>query len=142
MEVGMKTLRTAAETRALKEEAERRARSGESLAEIARTMSLPTSTLSDWALQGGWRQKDLKNERSDEIARLTAATRTQGGDLTHATPADGYDPSKDPWGEFTAIGMAKVLLDQGHLDAAEKALRIASRFLVVREQVQRRVYYK
>jgi hypothetical protein len=144
MEVGMKTLRTAAETRALKEEAERRARRGESLAEIARTISVPTSTLSDWALKGGWRRKDLLPERSNEIVRLAAMAVAQQGEPARAEtgPAGAAAPSGDPWGEFTAIAMAKVLLDRGHLDAAEKAIRIASRFVAVHEQIQRRVFQK
>jgi transposase-like protein len=140
----MKTIRTVAETRLLAAEAERRARDGESLVEIARTMGVPTSTLSDWALKGGWRRKDLQGEKRDELVRLTQETiaaQRQSGPAppkTRSTDAGGAAAYDAP--EFRAMSMAQILLERGHLDDAEKAIRIASRFVVFREQIQARVF--
>ena len=139
----MKTIRTVEETRLLAAEAERRARDGESHVEIARTMEIATSTLADWALKGGWRRKDLEKERLDDLVRRTQQTLAA---QRPRDPAPMETKSADPGGaaqtdapEITAMTMAQVLLEDGHFDEAEKAVRIASRFVALRQQIQSRV---
>lgn len=63
--------RSYAELMGLEVEAERLVRCGESRADVARRLGVHPSTLSIWALRGGWRQKDLDLERSAEAARET-----------------------------------------------------------------------
>lgn len=52
-------------------EAERLVREGESRAEVSRRLGVSLSTLSQWALSGGWRKKDLDLERSGEATLET-----------------------------------------------------------------------
>lgn len=63
--------RSYAELLGLEVEAERLVRSGESRAEVSRRLGVHVSTLSQWALKGGWRRKDLDLERSREATRRT-----------------------------------------------------------------------
>ncbi len=63
--------RTYAELMGLEMEAERLVRSGESRAEVSRRLGVHVSTLSQWALKGGWRRKDIELERSREATRRT-----------------------------------------------------------------------
>ena len=63
--------RSYAELMGLEVEAERLVRCGESRADVARRLGVHPSTLSIWALRGGWRQKDLDLERSAEASRET-----------------------------------------------------------------------
>jgi hypothetical protein len=53
-------------------EAERRVRSGESRAEVSRSMGIPLGTLAQWALAGGWRQKDIDAEYARETGEAVA----------------------------------------------------------------------
>lgn len=70
--------RSYAELMGLEVEAERLVRCGESRADVARRLGVHPSTLSIWALRGGWRQKDLDLERSAEAARETVMAIRQG----------------------------------------------------------------
>ena len=63
--------RSYAELLGLEMEAERLVRSGESRAEVSRRLGVHVSTLSQWALKGGWRRKDIELERSGEATRRT-----------------------------------------------------------------------
>jgi hypothetical protein len=57
-------------------EAGRRVRAGERQVDVARALGIPTSTLADWARNGGWRRKDLKAVRDaqhgEQIQKLIA----------------------------------------------------------------------
>jgi hypothetical protein len=66
----MGTRRSRSEIEVLAAEAERRVRAGQSLTEVARVLGVPRNTLFDWAARGGWREKDLHEERAGELARL------------------------------------------------------------------------
>lgn len=84
----MPNTRTEAETERLQQEAEMRARGGESRADISIALNVPVSTLSDWALKGGWRRKDmlLVNQKLDaahlrDVAARAAERRRSLGDL-------------------------------------------------------------
>ena len=146
----MRNIRTVAETRILAAEAEHRARAGESLTAIAHSMGVATSTLSDWARLGGWRRKDLEEEQAGEIARLTvervAALRDsipapleyQATDIA-AEPAPDYGEAGKSSPELTAMAMAQVLLQRGQIEEADRAIRVASRFVLFQEQLERRV---
>lgn len=59
-------------------EAERLVRMGESRAEVSRRLGVSLSTLSQWALRGGWRKKDLDMERSSEATLETLRTIRDG----------------------------------------------------------------
>jgi hypothetical protein len=56
--------RSSVELMGLEVEAERLVRLGESRAEVARMLGVHPTTLSGWALRGGWRKKDLDFDRS------------------------------------------------------------------------------
>jgi transposase-like protein len=152
----MKTIRTVAETRTLAAEAEQRARAGESLAAIAHAMGIPTSTLSDWALKGRWRRKDLQATHADEIACATAERvgafaksklPTLKAKLTDAAAEvasvvgkAGHDANASP--EMTAWATAHIFLERGMIAEADRAIRLASRLIVFREQFERRLFKK
>jgi hypothetical protein len=68
----MPTIRSTAELEALSAEAERRVRSGESRAEVASALSVPLSTLTDWARKGRWLRRDLDIENAPHARRLVA----------------------------------------------------------------------
>ena len=55
----------------LQVEAERLVRMGESRAEVSRRLGVHPQTLAQWALQGGWRKKDLDMERQAEATTRT-----------------------------------------------------------------------
>jgi hypothetical protein len=58
-----------AERELLKAEAEMRVRSGRTRADVSRELGIPIPTLSQWACQGGWRKKDLEEDRAQEQVR-------------------------------------------------------------------------
>lgn len=58
-----------AEREILKAEAEMRVRSGQSRADVSRELGIPLPTLAQWACQGGWRRKDLEEDRAQEQVR-------------------------------------------------------------------------
>ena len=62
--------RTVQEQRELTFEAERRVPAGGPRAEVARSLGLPVSTLSDWAHRGGWRRKDLVSVRDESRGKM------------------------------------------------------------------------
>jgi hypothetical protein len=64
------TTRTKAETKLLREEAERLARMDWRRPEISRLLGVPMHTLNRWAFEGGWRAKDLAADGEPE--RLAA----------------------------------------------------------------------
>jgi transposase len=68
----MPTKRSTAELELLAAEAERLVRAGESRADVAHTLGVPLSTMTDWARKGGWLRRDLDAEREPEQARLVA----------------------------------------------------------------------
>jgi len=68
----MPTIRSTAELEALSAEAERRVRAGESRADVACALSVPLSTLTDWARKGRWLRRDLDIESAPHAARLVA----------------------------------------------------------------------
>jgi hypothetical protein len=55
----------------LQVEAERLVRAGESRAEVSRRLGVHPQTLAQWALQGGWRKKDIDMERQAEVTTRT-----------------------------------------------------------------------
>lgn len=59
-------------------EAERLVRLGESRAEVSRRLGVHVSTLSQWALRGGWRKKDLDMERTVASTRATILAIREG----------------------------------------------------------------
>jgi transposase-like protein len=63
--------RTTTELWGLEFEAERLVRSGESRAEVSRRLGVHPTTLSQWALRGGWRRKDIELELQRETSRET-----------------------------------------------------------------------
>ena len=70
----MPTTRSTIELEALRAEAERRVRAGESRADVARALDVAATTLSQWALRGRWRRKDIEAEQGGEMqARADAA---------------------------------------------------------------------
>ena len=79
--------RTYAELLGLEMEAERLVRSGESRAEVSRRLGVHVSTLSQWALKGGWRRKDLDLERSGEATRRTLRAIRDGNRAVDAEAA-------------------------------------------------------
>lgn len=76
--------RSFAELMGLEVEAERLVRCGESRAEVSRRLGVSTSTLSQWALSGGWRKKDLDMERSGEATLETLRTIRDGNKAVDA----------------------------------------------------------
>jgi hypothetical protein len=68
----MATTRNRVELAALKSEAERRVRTGQSRAYVAQVLNIQPSTLSNWALMGRWREKDLSAERAEDTVRRIA----------------------------------------------------------------------
>ena len=150
----MNNIRTMAETRELEAQAEQRARAGESLSAIASAIGVPTSTLSERARKGGWRRKDLKREQEVEIARLApeptgAVVKTRSAppvdepmetwtaaELAYAAGQAGEITEVPP--ETTAMAAAHMFLSRGMIDKADKAVRLASRFILYQEQIERR----
>jgi transposase-like protein len=65
-------------------EAERLVRAGESRAEVSRRLGVHPTTLSGWALRGGWRKKDLDLERNPEITRKTILAIRDGNRAVNA----------------------------------------------------------
>ena len=149
----MTDVRTEAGAAALAAEAERRVRGGERHADVADSLGVPSSTLSDWARRGGWRRKDLSVERNaargrialaeiEELAVrareeiLKSASEARAAASAADTAMDKADPEGDgrPTGLVTVSGpqlsmaMAQKLLQQGRLEEAERAARIALRF--------------
>jgi transposase-like protein len=79
--------RSEAELLGLEFEAERLVRSGESRAEVSRRLGVHVSTLSQWALKGKWRKKDLDLERSSEATRRTLRAIRDGNRAVDAQAA-------------------------------------------------------
>jgi hypothetical protein len=142
--------RTESEISALMEEAERRVRAGESHTDVALALGIPLSTLNYHAGKGGWRRKDLACERDeargramlaqiaarafeDELAaqertlRLKTLAEAAAAAMTRADP----DREGKPSGLTTvstprlSLGMTRLLLEQGQLDEAARAARVA-----------------
>jgi transposase-like protein len=76
--------RSYAELMGLEFEAERLVRAGESRAEVSRRLGVHPTTLSGWALRGGWRKKDLDLERNPEITRKTILAIRDGNRAVNA----------------------------------------------------------
>ena len=79
--------RSYAELMGLEFEAERLVRAGESRAEVSRRLGVHPTTLSGWALRGGWRKKDLDLERNPEITRKTILAIRDGNRAVNAQQA-------------------------------------------------------
>jgi transposase-like protein len=79
--------RSYAELMGLEFEAERLVRAGESRAEVSRRLGVHPTTLSGWALRGGWRKKDLELERNPEITRKTILAIRDGNQAVSAQQA-------------------------------------------------------
>jgi hypothetical protein len=149
----MSSTRSPSETGALKSEAERRVRAGENRIDVAHRLGLSPSTLANWAAEGGWRRKDLDSEIDAErgramlgkIAAAVARDRRESAEKTAKSRelADGAqallreaDPGnsgampglKEPTGRQLAMTVARRLLEQGEVDEADRAARIAIRF--------------
>lgn len=149
----MSSARTPSEIEALKKEAERRVRAGENRLDVARRIGVSTSTLSNWAAVGGWRRKDLDAEINEargramletitesvardreEVAQRTAKSRELAQEarsrLHSADPENsGNLPGfKAPTGRQLAMTVARRLLEQGEVEEADRAARIAIRF--------------
>jgi hypothetical protein len=137
---------------AVRAEAERRARAGESLAEISRSLVIPLSTLNYWALKGGWRIRDLLALKREEVARLieeqTADLRREADEAERQRREDisarvgaahieaarsgaaGNGPavagSRGPVGAGQrSLAVAQALLERGDYAEAERAARAA-----------------
>jgi transcriptional regulator with XRE-family HTH domain len=149
----MSNTRTPSESEALKKEAERRVRAGENRTDVARRLGLSPSTLSNWAADGGWRRKDIDSEINAErgrimlekIAEIVASDHQEAAERTaksrevseaafarlrSADPENsGALPGlKPPTGRQLAMTVARRLLEQGDVEEAERAARIAIRF--------------
>lgn len=98
--------RSYAELMGLEVEAERLVRCGESRADVARRLGVHPSTLSIWALRGGWRQKDLDLERSADAARETVMAIRHGN-----RQADAQKLAREQLGGFMREAVA--LLAEG-----------------------------
>jgi hypothetical protein len=119
----MATNRTKAELDALRDELERRVRNGESRAEAARDLGIEQSTASNWALEGGWRRKDLAADRAEELAEAMKSVRESRPD---AAP------------ERIAIAVTEALMDQGRLDEADRAARFSNRLIQALDRIDER----
>jgi hypothetical protein len=154
----MSSTRTPSETEALKKEAERRVRAGDSMIDVAGDLGVAVSTLSLWAATGRFRRKDLAFELDEErgraaLARIAEASATQV-EASRQRTAKARELGRaaltamqaaDPRGEGHPPGMAFVpthqlsmqlahnLLQQGRLDEAEQAARFALRFAKAQE---------
>jgi hypothetical protein len=149
-------IRLNAARKVLYDEAERRVRAGESRAEVARALHIPVSTVRDWALQGGWRRKDLGLDHDpgrgeallNQIIEMNRAERETGLSLIEgarqkaAAFVDRMKASSSTGGlpnaqavppRQLAIGLAHSLLEQGRLAEAERAARFAIRFAQAEE---------
>lgn len=102
--------RSYAELMGLEVEAERLVRCGETRADVARRLGVHPSTLSIWALRGGWRQKDLDMERSAEATRETILAIRRGN-----SQANAHKAAREQLGAFMREAVA--LLAEGS-DAA------------------------
>ncbi|MDP3737397.1 MAG: hypothetical protein Q8R02_08400 [Hyphomonadaceae bacterium] len=80
----MSSTRTEAETELLKQEAEMRSRGGESRADISIALGVPVSTLSDWALKGRWRRKDILNVDQLNVDQIVDRAHLREVALRHA----------------------------------------------------------
>ncbi len=105
--------RSYAELMGLEVEAERLVRCGESRADVARRLGVHPSTLSIWALRGGWRQKDLDLERSAEAARETVMAIRHGN-----RQADAHKAAREKLRGFMVEAVA--LLAEGSDEALAK----------------------
>jgi hypothetical protein len=160
----MTTIRTEAENAALMEEAERRVRAGESHADVADALGVPPSTFSLWARKGRWRRKDIACEINEErgramlaqIAERAAAEQAamlertaRAKELAEAAEAAmrAADPGRSgkpeglmsPSTPSLSLAMAHHLVQQGMLDEAERATRIAQRFAQAEQTMNARL---
>jgi hypothetical protein len=146
--------KTIREQYAITMEAERRVRAGESQADVAQALGIPTSTVADWARKGGWRRKDLVAVRNvargdmilglideitaeeharqnENIQKLRQALEASKAELETVAPG-GQLPLATGGGVVPAgklaMAMADNLLRQGQLEDADRAVRLAVRF--------------
>jgi hypothetical protein len=119
----MATNRTRAELDALRAELEKRVRSGESRAEVARDLGIDQSTASTWALEGGWRRKDLAEDRAEELAEAMRRVRNARPD---AAP------------ERMAIAMTETLMEQGRLEEADRAAQLSNQLIKALDGIDER----
>ena len=147
----MSNARTPSEIEALKTEAERRVRAGENRIDVARTLGVSTSTLSNWAAAGAWRRKDIDAEINEERGRTVMTTIAEAMARDHeeaeermaksrelargvfsrmrAADDSGAMPGfKAPTGRQLAMTVARRLLENGEVEEADRAARIAIRF--------------
>lgn len=111
--------RSYSELMGLEFEVERLVRSGESRAEVSRRLGVSTSTLSQWALSGGWRKKDLDMERSTEATLETLRTIRDGN-----RAVDAQNALRAKLGE--TMREAVALLGDGGSEALAKLERMLS----------------
>jgi hypothetical protein len=119
----MATHRTREERDSLREQLERRVRNGESRAEVARDLGIEQSTASKWALEGGWRHKDLSADRAEEMAEAMRSIRSAR-------------PDAEP--ERIAIALTEALMDEGRFAEAERAARFSNRLVQALDRIDQR----
>lgn len=137
--------RSPTEREALQAEAERRVRAGEARSEVARSLGVPLNTVSVWALDGGWRRKDIEAERADATVettqqRIEDASRQSQALAFGSAPSvaeAGADPEErgaadaevDPQAAARAcLALAARLTRRERVREAEAAQRMAERF--------------
>ena len=139
----MTTQRSEPEVEALKQEAERRVRAGETRIEVALSLGVSETTLAGWAVRGGWRRKDIARENREENTRRAAARiaevraiREDEERRRQAWRKFLADGGKDPRAaseaaspERLSMQLAASHLEQGEVEAAERAARLADRLV-------------
>jgi hypothetical protein len=110
------TIRTEAETKILREEAERLARMNWRRPEISRLLDVPLHTLAKWAFEGGWRAKDLAAEAEPErLAALNEQLR-QRAEYTRSMCGRSAAPLEDGQLEYKSTDYGEA-----HKPAADPA---------------------
>ncbi len=110
-EAGMR--RSGAEIMGLQYEAERLVRQGMARAEVSRRLGVHTQTLAQWALQGGWRKKDLDYARSTEATRKTILVIRGANEAAAERRALEAEVSR-------VLKLAVELLGEGSADSLER----------------------
>lgn len=141
--------RSKTERTLLQAEAERLVRAGQSRADVARALGLSMSTLAQWAGNGGWRWKDIEQERASEIAADVGRRIAEAEEARkRACEAEAVvlTPVVDPGSvglpgiaepeAFDPVNAAKACLRRaaglaaaGRVEEAERAARMGERFL-------------
>jgi hypothetical protein len=146
--------KTSSEPFTLRAEAERRVRAGQSRSDVASELNIPPSTLALWALRGGWRSKDLRAERAKLVADIAVRVTRQSCkpdiepvEIKSADPRLGRASAKTtearagsarPLPERVSLSIARVLMEQGLLEEAERAARFSLRYMDAAERVEAR----